>query len=360
MPPLRRFSSKYRMLTGNHRTYPRSRRDHGVALIMVVFIVALATIIVTGVTYSTYIASRVNRNFERQVRAEYLLKSALNVARLIISSDKGQVDPPKDSWGLFLQGNEIPSAMIGISDPDVRIALEINAEERKLPLNWLRSKVDETLYKRRRDSIRRLFENLGFDEEQQGGQQGGPLQANPTGQFFSSSQMVANLIDYMDADSEPYSEDDYQGMEGENTKDIFPNRRVERLSELSAIPGFTPERVRKLSPFITVAEISQVNVNLTSKEVLRAVDESLSDEDAQAIIEAARGPEGPLNSQTIQDLLPNYPSLNTLLSFRSSLLQVIAKVQIGDSRYFIRSNVRKGSGAGSDELPEIQSLEFFG
>jgi type II secretory pathway component PulK len=332
--------------TGSGERLGIKDRESGVALLIVIFIIAIASILVLSLSHSTYLAQRLHQVSEQRFRAEYLLKSTLSVAQVIVSQDppEGTTQPP---WQAFVNGVVLPGDRLGLTDPDLRIALEITPEESKMPLRWLQDP-QSSFFKRHRDEIARLFENLGFDNHQP---EVGPG-TNGQPRLFSSRELVANLIDYIDKDDIPYGEDGFSGIE----VPVSANRPIERLEELSQIPGFTSRRLRMLSPHVSPADFQMINVNFATREVLKAIDPSLSEEEVTDIIEAARGPNGPLTSNSIVRYMPNFSKLSSFLNFRSTLLQVIGKIDIGGNRYFLKALIRKGSGS----FPSIQTQQFYG
>ena len=109
--------------------------EQGVALIMVIFMVVLCSAILVSLSDSTYTAMRINRTTEQRVKAEYIMKSAVNFARVLIQNDATEFDDPsRDDWMQFQEGREVPGELVGISEPNVRISLMIAPENSKIPL----------------------------------------------------------------------------------------------------------------------------------------------------------------------------------------------------------------------------------
>jgi hypothetical protein len=91
------------------------------ALIMIVFMIALASAILISLTDSTYVAMRLNGAAEQRIKAEYILKSAVNVAQVLIKSDLTNFDDPtQDAWMIFVEGREVPGELLAIPEPNIR------------------------------------------------------------------------------------------------------------------------------------------------------------------------------------------------------------------------------------------------
>jgi type II secretory pathway component PulK len=336
-------------------------KERGIALLMVIFTITLLSILAIALTQSSYIGSQLHRSFVDRFRAELLLRSALNVALEIIAQDSGEVDPPKDSWGPFIPGQTVPATILGITDPRLEIGLEITAENSKIPLFRVKQTPGISGFAQWRDILARLFELSGCDTDGE---------ADHTGLFgdriFSSKEMVGNLIDYLDEDPSSFSEGGYTGVEAELPEGYFPQKEVKSMTiqELVAVPGFTPNRLRKIEPYITpLAEVMTVNINLAAPLVLRAIDSNITEDAAEAIAEFARGGEGPFSSQNqkgdsvLSANFRNYDSLKGLIvTDKSTSLQIITKVQFGDRRFFARARVERKAG----QPPSVIMTEFFG
>ena len=340
----------------------KSRKNsRGLALILVIFVVALASTIVVNLAYNTMISARSNAMTVKSLQAEYILKSAINVARVLIKNDDTREDTGQDLWAKFKNGVEIPVQLLGINVPNIKIWLEIRPEESKLPLRSLLPTLGGKPDVRWRGILSRLFESLGFNDDEE---------KDHTkiydDRVFTSDELVAILIDYMDRDQDSYDSGDFaSGIEGDPRipKGKFPNTRIRRIGELSTIPGFTPARLRKLLPFITTFGNSRININLAPKQVIRALHEDLDDSQIDQIIEFRDSEDGPFTPQNRKEELSDiigediYNEISSIISVESRWFQILSKVDYGTSSYFMRAYIYE-SEAG--ELPVIRSVELFG
>lgn len=335
----------------------RLNQNSGLALLLVLFIVALASIIVINLTYSTYLGSRISITAERSVQAEYLLKSALNFARALIKADQTDEDSYRDDWGKFANGLTIPPDLLGIDTPDfanIKIDLEIRTEGSKMNLkNLVPGSQDGQASAKWRDVLTRLFIALGFDNDADA-----ESGVNSGGTAYKSHDMVANLIDYIDPDQEPYNIDDFKGIENENSG--FSNSQITRMGELAAVPGFTAARIQKMTPFLSTKDKLQININLASRLLIKSLHEDLTDGEVDRIIEYRNSEEGPFKSAgQVRDFIQDeqvYNEISSLITERSGWFQVLAKVDYGTSTYFMRAYISKTT---LGQLPNIQSIEIF-
>ena len=355
----------------------RKQKQNGIALIMVLFVIALTAALTAFIASSTYFGAKLHKAFVQRAQAEYILKSALNVARVLISTGQGDVDPPKDSWGPFAQGMELDARALGINIPNATVGLEISAIDAKMSVlklidssNGAVGGQGHDLFLKWRDRLSRLFQNLGFDQDNET-----VLEGQFKGRVFTSEELVANLIDYLDEDTDSYPGENgfATGIESKLAKDLlFPNNKKEalrRLEELENIPGFTAKRIRALSPHVTTSEVDLVNVNLASGQVLQGLDPAVTAIEAQALVAYARGPDGPFDQSTLRTVGPtlvsSFDTLAQQLTTRSRHLQVIAKTQFGGSRYFLRAYLTKEPGTTQQfgttpPLPTIIGVEMYG
>jgi type II secretory pathway component PulK len=314
--------------------------------------------LVLNLAYSTFMGSRINVMVEHSTQAEYFLKSAVNFARVLIKEDVTAEDGFQDIWGKFSNGAPVPLELLGIQQPNMRIELEIRPEESKVPLRTLVPIAGGEPDLKWRGVLARLFHNLGFDDDQEEDQTG-----YFQGRHFTSEELVANLIDYMDQDKESYSPGDFaSGIEAELPEDTFPNARINRVGELKVIPGFTPARIRKLEPLVTVFGNSRINMNLAPAVVIKSLSEDINDQEIESITAFRKSEEGPFTFENQKEKLGEmigeslYDRINTMISVESRWFQVLAKVDYGTSTYFMRAFLSKEA---SGELPQIRSVEIF-
>ena len=334
-------------------------------MILVILVVSLASIIVINLAYSTYIGARINASVERSLQAEYLLKSALNLARVLISQDKSREDSPEDAWMMFMNGMPIPAEMIGLTGQNIKIELEIRPENSKIPLSALKppGKAAERL---RQTLVRLMEDELKFDEDKEEDQ---TEYFKGKGRVFSSKEMLVNLVDYQMASSDPFEENGVRSVRSELPADSFPGQPIMRIGELAAIPGFTPLRVQKLSPFVTAGFASssaQININSAPLAILRSLDESISGQVAEDMDAFRHDKEqGPfksgdlatqLSEKFVSDVVAN--ALLPALQCSTTTFQVVAKVDYGTSSYFLRAYLDRAQ-ASEGSPPEVRSMELF-
>lgn len=340
-------------------------RQRGVALMLVIFVVSMASILTVSLTRSSFVTSRYQQSARQRLQAEYLLKSALNFSRALISTDLGDSDPPRDKlWGMFSQGNAVPLEMLGVSIPQAVLSLEIRAEDGKLPIQQLKDSGSMSagldLFLKWRGVFEKFFNLLGFDSD------GETAKFGPTkGEACTSQQTVANLIDYMDADNDSYDGGGSfaSGIESRLGDEKFPNREPDKLADLLAVPCFSEARLRKMASHVMVLAKTTVNVNYASRLTLEALDPQLNSDGAKAIVDYVNKT-GPFNKDTydsvLPDMMPNFADLRArLIGYRTRYFQIVAKLQIGDRSYFMRANVSKPP-PGEREMPAVLSYEFIG
>ncbi len=333
--------------------------ERGIALLLAIFVVALASILVVDLAYTSYLGSRLSSITTKSLQAEYLLKSAVNFARTLIKEDTSPEDAPQDNWASFIAGQVVPMNLLGIDTPGVTVSIEITPEEAKFPLRSILTRNGGEVDVKWRDAAMRLFQKLGFDDDL--------TEVDQTKLFpekhFKSDELVAVLIDYMDTDKDSYEDQTggfTRGFEGELAEEVFANERLKRIGELANIPGFTPARLRKLSPLVTVFGRGVLNINLASSVILESLHEDIDKSQAEAIVNFRNSQ--PFDDNNRRDELTNiigeetYNAISSMLDIRSRWFQVLAKVDYGTSTYFMRAYLSK---ADEGELPIIRSVELF-
>jgi type II secretory pathway component PulK len=357
-------STKMKQRTGN--------KELGVALLMVIVMIAITSALLISLTESTFISMRINRAAEQRIKAEYLLKSAFNVARVLIKNDSTQTDDPtKDAWMLFSSSKEIPPAYLETQETHATVQMVIISEKGKIPLRSLVS--NNSVNQGWRDVLVYLFQSLGFDNDQR--PEIGARCRFEQPSFCTSTEMVANLIDYLDRDDISYSSSPLQGIESDlPTGEKFRNQEVlDSPEELLLIPGFTPKRVQDLLPLVTIETKDRVNANAAKAPVLQAIASLDPSGPVSAGVNAGeelvkcRGLDmlGPFK-QIQQDISAcfqsQYPSLGstmaTKLEVSGNVYRVIARVEYGLADIsFMGTAVYETQGTA--KLPRLKNMLLY-
>ncbi len=338
--------------------------QRGIALILVTFIVSLVTIIVVHFTQVTYLSSRANAHIQRSVEAEYLLKSLISVSKSLIKNDKTtEVNFEQDLWFRFFNGTAFDGTLIGARG--ATLTLQIRPWEEKIDLRSLVTSTGTvgSTEKQWMDIAQRLFMYLGFDSDGEEDQTG----LFPS-KVFDSYEMVANLVDYMDKDptgnETNYQDGLYQGIESQVKKDTFPNERIRKFSELILVPGFTPNRLQALLPYVCepIDQVNyQINVNAAPSMVLQALHEDVTPSEAERIIEDRKiAPFTDVDMRTrINTLISAGSAVGPLLRPTEKVFEVIARVEYGSGAYISRAFLDSSGSFGQRTFPNELKYEVF-
>ncbi|MBE0575271.1 MAG: type II secretion system minor pseudopilin GspK [Desulfuromonadales bacterium] len=244
------------------------RGNRGMALLLVLVVVALLTSLLTDLAFSTMVDMRLTETFRDSTRAYYLAKGGINAGRMILQEDRNKYDSLDEVWS---------KGVINYPVGEGNVTILIEDQDGKLAINGLvQGNSPQAIM------IDRFYRFLIAMEIEQ--------QADP-------AELTAALIDWIDTGDDPYTEihTDDQSLPVSGAEDIYyrslpqdyrcKNGPLETLQELSLVKGFTPEIVKLISPHLAVNETLQVNINTASVEVLMSLDLQVSREAAQEIID---------------------------------------------------------------------------
>ena len=92
---------------------------------------------------------------------------------------------------------------------------------------------------------------------------------------FEPDTQVANLHDWIDADSSSFSQAGFpgSGSESGSAKEFYYNRDLKSLSEVLMVPGMTRERLLRIAPYIQASptRTTRININTAPVPVLVAM-----------------------------------------------------------------------------------------
>lgn len=115
---------------------------------------------------------------------------------------------------------------------------------------------------------------------------------------FRIDELLNNITDWIDEDTDSLNGGDERSKYPDiQSDDIPPNRPFKTLRELQMVDGMTDEIFKTLLPNITVYGTKGINVNQASKNVLKSIHPTVTDEIAQKILDHIHNPdEGPFTS----------------------------------------------------------------
>ena len=254
---------------------PRSLdNERGLALVIVLAVVALLTILVTEFTFNTQLDQHRTRNAVHAMQAQLLARSGINLAEgFLMLDEEQQYDAYTEDWYpqmiQFCKEIEI--------DPTMRLRCTVRDESGKININNTREPKrvvqgsNVTASAVLRDALRCMFDKRGIDQE-----------------------IVDKLADYWQREAPP-KEDGSPG--------VIPD--FTSLEDFAATFRISSEDLQKLRPVLTAqprALLKTINVNTAPQEVLADV---LTDKAGQGctppasleqIVERQRDPDQPFRA----------------------------------------------------------------
>lgn len=258
---------------------PALQRQRGVAVITALLLTTLAITIVASLFWQQQVQMRSIENQRLQLQKQWILRGALDWAKVILRADNTAVDDLSDDWAVPLadtpldqyveNGNEDSDAseaslsgaivdaqsrynLRNLSSNGVVNPAEVAAFERLL----INLQLTPTLAKAVADamaSVDPVVPAFPGGQPLTGGNSGSP--STPVSGVVSKPKKLMDIV---------------------------------QLDDLLTVPGFTPAVLAKLKDFVVVlprrGNITQVNANTATAEVLAAKITGLSLSDAKALI----------------------------------------------------------------------------
>lgn len=234
----------------------KSSRQNGVAIIMVLLIVSLATSLAAFMaTQQNLWLRQVESQFDR-TQARRIGIAAIDWARAVLADDAraSSIDHEKEIWALRLPAMPVENGEVTGVIEDRQGMFNLN----NLVRNGATSASDVAQFER-------LLGMLGLPGE-----------------------LASALADWMDADSDTQ----YPGG-AENVYYLAlprpyraANRPLTEIGELSLVKGFDSRTIERLRPFVAaLPQPGAINVNFAPPEVLAAVVDSMSLADARMLVQ---------------------------------------------------------------------------
>lgn len=280
---------------------PRRGREQGAAIITALFVVALAAILVAGVLWRQQVQVRRIENQRLLAQAQWVSRGALDWTRLILRAEADTAPTITYLGGVWA----VPIARTRLSDflGKIGVAQRDQADETYLSGSiedaqskfnlrnlvavpapgQLQLDMSQTL------AFGRLLRSLGFNSQlaqkaalyvRSSLRQSATRFQTPNNLLGGAAppQQLGGAVGGSDYTDKPGLQD------GNDDSQAAPLQMVTADSLLN-VPGFTPEIVARLRPFVTVLPTqTAINMNTASAEVIAAITPGMSVSSAQALV----------------------------------------------------------------------------
>ena len=237
------------------RSHPDSPNERGIALVMVLALVALVAVWAVQSADEDWVSLRRAENMKLASQVWLAVESGEALAmRMLAADDSKKTDSLDEDWA-----REWPAFAVD----DGEIAGRIEDANRFLNLNDLINKNGQA----NPDSVaefKRLFAALQLD-----------------------ARLVDALVDWMDHDATPFGIGGAEESAYADKPYRIKNAPLDSLDELRLVQGFDRKIVGKLADFVVVRsdrENSSVNINTAPVEVLLSLADNIPQADVEAII----------------------------------------------------------------------------
>lgn len=309
---------------------PRSRhvlrRQQGVAVVTALLLATLAVTIVASLFWQQQVQVRSIENQRFQLQKKWVLRGALDWARLILREDartSNEIDHLGEPWAVKLADTQLDQYVDnGKSDneaSEASLSGQIFDAQAKYNINNLA--LNGVVVPHQVEIFRRLLANLGVDNSlasalagrvaetqnkllkkadrtggdpnqnsNQLGGSGGNSSGNTNTNNNSNNNLSANSPSSQGNDSQNAGNPISGNVDGNLGAriDATPNVKFLRFSQvddLLAVAGFNPELIERLRDFVTVLPgNTKLNINTTRAEILAAYLNGASLSDAELII----------------------------------------------------------------------------
>jgi general secretion pathway protein K len=245
------------------------QRQSGVAVITALLLTTLAITIVASLFWQQQVQVRSIENQRLQLQKQWILRGALDWARLILGEDKrigvryGDIDHLGEPWAVPLaetrldqyvekeRAGDVPDAALsgGMSDAQARY------------------------------NIRNVFKNGVIDEEE-------VRRFAKLLSLLGVNQALARATAQHIQSAQPQSPGarSVGGASGSTATPLPMD--IQHVDDLLAVPGFTPELLEKIKDYVVVlpADVTTINVNTAPAEVIAAKVDTLSLAEAAAVV----------------------------------------------------------------------------
>jgi general secretion pathway protein K len=306
--------------------------ERGMALLLVLMVVALLTTLLVEFAFSTLVDLRLTETFRDSTQAYYLAKGGINAGTMLLREDHNRYDSLDEAWHQGISNYPVGHGSVSIQISDLGGKLAVN---RLVEGNNPQTVMVDRFY--------RFFSTVGLDR-----------QADP-------AELTAALIDWLDSGDETYRELRVDGRvipvagaeaayyRGLPRPYACKNGKLHTLDELALVKGFTPEVLRLVTPHLAVNGEEAININTASVAVLMTLDPLIDRPLAEKVV-AYRANTPITGINNLESILPAnvYSALRTLeglgqLGVTSQLYRIEADALVNDGHRRMVAEVEKKS-----------------
>jgi general secretion pathway protein K len=314
-------------IKSHNRLTARSRRQGGVALVVVLWVIMVLSLMIGGFAFTMHVETQVASYGRKELKAEMLARSGVEVARMQLLLNKRDateagVDTPRQEWAsndTWYVDHVLGDGMFNVKVID---------EESKLPINSATS-----------GQLHQLFALLNVDASE-------------------SDIIVDSILDWMEPG-------DLHRLNGAKTDDYYKNLDppyrskngpLDRVAELLLVRGVTPELFYGapakdeepaqpgLVDLLTTTSQGQINVNTASPIVLQAALE-LNDAQVEMVLARRDGPDRFLGTEDDLPFRSVDEFMQVLGTMPDALQQRIRSRITLTSSFFTITSTGEASGA---------------
>ena len=247
------------------RAIKTSQRQQGVAVITALLLTTLAITIVASLFWQQQVQVRTIENQRMQLQKQWILRGALDWARLILREDarNSSEDHLGEPWATPLATTKLDQYVEnGRSDDDSEASLSGNIQDAQARFNLANLAASGTINPSEVAVFGKLLANVGLNS--------------------SLAQAAANLMASAQGQSAVGGAGGGLATQGSDSKRPMT---IVQPEDLLAVPGFTVEMLGKLRDFIIVLpRATPININTAPAEVLSARIDTLSPAEAAGIV----------------------------------------------------------------------------
>ena len=306
------------------RRIARPRR--GIALVLVLLVVAILTILVVEFQFNTRVTTRIAGNVADDLKAYYLAKSGVHIAAKVLVDDakNSKDDDLTEDWA-----QELPPIPAG----DGAVQVKITDENTKVNVNRI-ARRGGTPDLRMLQEFEELLTTLGQD----------PV-------------IATAVLDWTDEDTSQNktgtAEDSAYGYSSQALPYPCKNQPLDTVAELNLVAGVTADVYRVIAPYVSIYADRRININTADatmlKAVLLSIDPKADETIATRIVEQRQ--QEPFTRASMYRVLQDQlgvpqalaSRLRTYLVTTTSVFQVVSTATVNDAVKTVTAVVQRSN-----------------